>query len=139
MGEMRVMDRNKGDLKVVWDPDRPEEVEAARAQFDQLRGKGYMAYLVRVGGRKGEQITEFDPAAESLIMAPALRGGSPDTEEGGSMLVPVIIRELWVAVPDGTPRDEADTLAENTVRATLGAEAAIREVVVGRPVTLLSR
>lgn len=76
MGMMRVMDRSAGDLKVVWDPDRPEEVAAARAQFDQLvGGKGYMAYRVRTGGRKGDQIREFDPAAESLILAPALRGG----------------------------------------------------------------
>lgn len=72
---MAVLDRVHGDVKVIWDPERPEEVEAARAQFDQLRGKGYMAYTVDARGRKGTQIREFDADAEKMILAPQLVGG----------------------------------------------------------------
>lgn len=75
MGEMAVMDRRAGDVKVIWDPDNEVEVEAARAQFDSLTGKGYMAYAVEARGRKGTQIRTFDPAVEKMILAPALVGG----------------------------------------------------------------
>lgn len=75
MGEMAVMNPRAGDLKVIWDSDNDEEVEAAREQFNSLTGKGYMAYSVTGRGRKGEQIREFDPDAEKIILAPALRGG----------------------------------------------------------------
>lgn len=75
MGEMAIMDRNAGDLKVIWDPDNEHEVEAAREQFDALRKKGYLAYTVGERGRKGAQINTFDPASEKLILAPALVGG----------------------------------------------------------------
>lgn len=75
MGEMAIMDRVAGDLKVIWDPDNDDEVAAARAQFDTLRGKGYLAYTVGDRGRKGTQIRAFDAAAEKMILAPPLVGG----------------------------------------------------------------
>lgn len=75
MGVMAVMDPKEGDVRVIWDPDRPEEVESARAQFQTLRGKGYAAYRVTATGRKGEVIREFDPDAEKIILAPAMVGG----------------------------------------------------------------
>jgi hypothetical protein len=75
VGEMAVMDRT-GDTKVIWDRNNEAEVEAARATFDSLRKKGYMAYSVKgKNGDKGEVIREFDPAAERLILAPPLVGG----------------------------------------------------------------
>lgn len=70
-----MMDRAQGDLKVIWDPERPEEVAAALEQFNSLLAKGYMAYAVNSRGNKGTQVREFDPEAEKLILAPALRGG----------------------------------------------------------------
>lgn len=75
MGELAIMDRDHGDLKVIWDKDNEAEVEAARAQFDQLQKKGYLAYTVTGQGRKGTQVREFDEDAEKIILAPALRGG----------------------------------------------------------------
>ena len=75
MGEMAVMDRRAGDLKVIWDPSNEDEVQAARKQFDGLTKKGFMAYTVAAGGKKGTQIRAFDRNAEKIILAPALRGG----------------------------------------------------------------
>lgn len=75
MGEMAIMDRKAGDLKIIWDPNKKDEVKAAKAQFDQLVGKGYMAYAVDAKGKKGEQVSEFDKTTEKLILAPAMRGG----------------------------------------------------------------
>lgn len=76
MGEMAIMDPQAGDMKMVWDPNNRDEVEAARKQFDDLTKKGFLAYKVEgKEGRKGEQIRSFDKTAERLILAPALRGG----------------------------------------------------------------
>lgn len=73
--EMRIMDRDAGDVRVIWDPEVADEVEAARIQFDGLRKKGYMAYTVAARGGKGTLIREFDATAEKMILAPPLVGG----------------------------------------------------------------
>ncbi len=75
MGEMRIMDTDAGDLKVIWDKGKPDEVKAAKTQFKELLKKGYLAYKVKGKGEQGKQITEFDEKAEKLILSPPLIGG----------------------------------------------------------------
>ncbi len=76
MGEMRMMSPQHGDLKTVWDKDKPEEVEAARNQFNELVGKkNYLAFAVKKDGTKGKKITDFDEDAEAIILSPPLKGG----------------------------------------------------------------
>lgn len=72
--ELAVMDHT-GDTKTIWDPNVPAEVEAAKAQFDALKKKGYMAYRVSGDHGKGEMLKEFDPKAGKIIMSPPLAGG----------------------------------------------------------------
>lgn len=72
--EMRIMDTN-GDTKLIWDPDRKEEVKSAKKTFEELTDKGYVAYRVNKKGDQGEVMTEFDKDAEKIILAPQLRGG----------------------------------------------------------------
>lgn len=72
--EMRIMGK-PGDTKVIWDPSRPAEVDAARKQFNELRRKGYVAFKGKKDGSKGKKITEFDPKAQRMIMVPPMRGG----------------------------------------------------------------
>lgn len=74
MHEICVMDHT-GDTKKIWDPTKPEEVDDARESFKRLRSKGYLAYKVIGDGDKGEMITEFDPGAGRIILAPPMRGG----------------------------------------------------------------
>ncbi len=75
MGEMAVMGR-QGDLKVIWDRTKPDEVAAARKTFDEMRAKGYLAYAVKgKDGARDEQLTRFDPEAERIILAAPMRGG----------------------------------------------------------------
>jgi hypothetical protein len=65
-----------GDSKITWDPERLVEVEAAKAQFDTLKRKGYVAYSVKgKEGAKGEIMHKFDPDAERVILAPPIAGG----------------------------------------------------------------
>ena len=74
MGEMRILN-TEGDLKVIWDPNNEDEVQAAEEQFDSLKEKGYNAYSVKKNGRKNVMIDEFDPEAGKIIMTPAIVGG----------------------------------------------------------------
>lgn len=74
MGQLRVMDR-QGDTRVMWDPSNNDEVAAARNTFDELKGKGHLAYKVDRKGEPGEVIRSFDPQAGKIIMAPPMAGG----------------------------------------------------------------
>ena len=71
---LHVLDRT-GDTKVMWSPDSPDEVAAAKATFDSLKAKGYLAYTVDDDGSKGEVIQKFAKTAGRIIMAPQLVGG----------------------------------------------------------------
>lgn len=74
IGQMRELNES-GDSTVSWDSDNAEEVQAARATFDRLVGKGFMAYKVTGKDRRGEQIRSFDPKAERIMLVPAMQGG----------------------------------------------------------------
>jgi hypothetical protein len=74
LGILRIMD-GTGDTRHTWDPNVPAEVELARKNFEEALKAGMRAYKVKRSGQPGDQITEFDPTAGKLIIAPALRGG----------------------------------------------------------------
>lgn len=72
--ELCVMD-GSGDTRVMWDPRSNEEVEAAKATFDRLRGKGYLAFTVKPNGDPDVQIHAFNAQAGKIVMSPPLVGG----------------------------------------------------------------
>jgi len=71
---MCVLDET-GDTKLIWDPEKQDEVDAAKEMFAKMKKKGYVAYKVDRKGEKGEVIEDFDRHAEKLILAPQMRGG----------------------------------------------------------------
>jgi hypothetical protein len=73
-GIIKVLD-GSGDSRFMWSKDNPDEVKAAKKTFERLKEKGYLAYKVLASGARGEVIREFDPDAQSIIMAPQLVGG----------------------------------------------------------------
>jgi hypothetical protein len=73
-GEMRIMGK-EGDLKVIWDSEKTDEVKAARRQFEELTGKNYIAFSVKKDGEKNEKISKFDPELEKMILVPMVKGG----------------------------------------------------------------
>lgn len=74
-GLISTLDRS-GDVRHMWDKDNEDEVESARKLFDDLTGKGHIAYrAVGKRGSQGEVIREFDPDAERIIMVKQLVGG----------------------------------------------------------------
>jgi hypothetical protein len=70
MGTMRIMDKDHGDLKVIWDKKIKPEVEAAKEQFNALMKKGYKAFMVEKS-EKGKELKEFDADVEMMILSPA--------------------------------------------------------------------
>lgn len=64
-----------GDYKTIWNPDKPAEVAAARAAFEDLKSKGYLIYRADPEGEKGEQMRAFEPKASTLIAIPRVVGG----------------------------------------------------------------
>lgn len=64
-----------GDSRIMWNRDNRDEVEAARAHFNKLRDKGYIAWTVKGDSNKGNQIHEFDANLERIIMSPRVVGG----------------------------------------------------------------
>lgn len=65
-----------GDTKLIWDSENKDEVDNARETYNRLRKKGYVAFAVKgKNGDKGEQLKDFDPEAERIIMAPPLVAG----------------------------------------------------------------
>lgn len=74
-GQLRIMDCEEGDLKVIWDSEKQDEIDAAKEQFEKLIEKGYLAYKVGEKGKPSTQIKKFDPDLEKIIMSPQVVGG----------------------------------------------------------------
>lgn len=72
---MRIMSIDHGDKKEMWDRHNEDEIACAKQTFDKLRKKGYLAWKVKKDGSKAEQMKEFDPDAESMILSPPVQGG----------------------------------------------------------------
>jgi len=72
--EMRWLDET-GDMKIAFNPDNEDEVEAAETQFDDLVEKGYTAYAAEKDGSQGKKMKKFDPKAGRIILVPKLKGG----------------------------------------------------------------
>ena len=73
--EMSIID-GSGDTKLIWDSEKPAEVENARQTFSNLKGQGYVPFAVTgKEGVKGERMVEFDSEAERMIMVPPMVGG----------------------------------------------------------------
>lgn len=74
-GTMETLDRT-GDTKVMWDRHNEAEVKAAKAMFQSLREKHYLAFkAIGKDGAQGSQIDAFDPDLERIIMVPRMVGG----------------------------------------------------------------
>ena len=74
MTEMRWLDKT-GDLKITFDPNNEDEVEAAETQFDELVAKGYTAFAAEKDGSQGKKMKNFDAKAARIILVPKLAGG----------------------------------------------------------------
>lgn len=73
-GTMKIMDTS-GHTQLQWDPNVPNEVQAAKEAFATYVAKGYSAFRVGSDGEKSTRMEKFDPSAEEMILVPQLKGG----------------------------------------------------------------
>lgn len=75
-GEIRVLDYT-GDLRIIWDKSKPDEVAHARETFKKFTDRSYAAFHVKrgTGGEAGEKMKFFDPNVERYILVPPVVGG----------------------------------------------------------------
>lgn len=64
-----------GEREETWDPTNPEEVERARAAFEEIKSTGPMLAVKMTSDRKGEQIRDFEPEADTILISRPLVGG----------------------------------------------------------------
>jgi hypothetical protein len=65
---------SSGDKEVVWHPDSPNEVAAAKAIFDAVRKRGYLVYS-QPAGASGVALGQFDADVEHMIAVPPIVAG----------------------------------------------------------------
>lgn len=75
-GIMHELNRH-GDTAYFWNAGDRDEVSAARAHFDEMKRKGFIAYTSEgKDGHRGSVITKFDPKAERIIFVKQHQGGA---------------------------------------------------------------
>ena len=76
MGEIATLGRS-GHVVTKWDETLPETVNEAKVTFDDLLGEGFTAFqtIAEAPTRPAEQIREFNPTAERIVMLPRFVGG----------------------------------------------------------------
>lgn len=73
MGRLTLMSR-QGDVGETWEVTDTGSVQKAKDHFDALMKKGALAFETTKPGQ-AEQIKEFNPEAEEIVMVPAIKGG----------------------------------------------------------------
>lgn len=74
MGKLNILDKT-GDIKLEWNPEVEEEVEAAKKTFDDYKKMGFKAFRQYDEGKRGEELKNFDQYAEKILFIPPLKGG----------------------------------------------------------------
>jgi acetyl-CoA carboxylase beta subunit len=75
VSELCILDES-GDSRMQWDRNNPQQVAEAKARFNELKAKHYLAYKVDpASGGQGEVIHDFDPKAERIILHQQNVGG----------------------------------------------------------------
>jgi hypothetical protein len=75
MNTMKILGK-LGDTEVKWDPATGYGLKTAKRLFDEKTQRGrYLAFIEGPGGDGVTMLRQFDPNAESIILAPRLIGG----------------------------------------------------------------
>jgi len=74
MGWLKILQENKEE-KIFWNPDSEDETEAVRKRFNHYIKQGFIACKMVEQGKRGVQVSEFDPEAEEIFMLALADGG----------------------------------------------------------------
>jgi len=82
MAKLRLLKTGHGDLCLAeWDKNRPETVADAALAFAEHFTPGRLAFSLD-GPGQSRPIRAFDPAANEILLVPAIQGGAPRAPEG---------------------------------------------------------
>lgn len=74
MGEIRKIGK-VGDIRLAWDKDNEQEVEAARKMFKEKIEAGWAAVEDKGAGTRGAKVKIFNVNAERIVLIPNLVAG----------------------------------------------------------------
>jgi hypothetical protein len=75
MAKLRLLKTGHGDLCLAeWEAERPETITRAASVFAEELTPGRLAFRLDGPGRT-TPIREFDPAANEILLVPAIQGG----------------------------------------------------------------
>ena len=66
---------DSGDDRIIWDKENGKQAKEAKQKFEELVGKGYLAFSVDTKGNKNRRIEEFDVDAQEILMIPPTAKG----------------------------------------------------------------
>jgi len=67
----RFLTPKDGDKRIVWDSRDIDQIEDAKAMFDECVAKGLVPYCIGLDGKQtSEVMDEFDPDAEEVVFLP---------------------------------------------------------------------
>lgn len=66
---------SQGHFTLTWDPSDDDEVAAAKATFETMKGRGMRAFHIKDDDSKGRRMDNFDPSAERITLVGQLKGG----------------------------------------------------------------
>ena len=75
MGTISKMTATEGDLKLQWNPKKPDEVAKAKEFFDKCIADGFIAFKLGFLGKRSKKLAEFDPEAKRIVLIPLMMGG----------------------------------------------------------------
>ena len=62
---------SEGDIKYTWNPKNPEEVQAARDHFNDLKARGYLIFKIQrrknFRPRASDRVESFQPNQKGLV------------------------------------------------------------------------
>jgi len=88
----------EGDIKYAWDPKNPDEVEAAKAHFNDLKSKGFMIFKMKRWS-KDAPVEVFDPKDKRLLFVAPETDEQADSADGELVNEPDEDPGRYVAVP----------------------------------------
>lgn len=74
MGILRRVGRS-GDTPHEWSVDNQGQIQEAQRVFDEMIGKGGLAFGFDAPSSEGRQLDAFDPGAKEIVVFPRIAGG----------------------------------------------------------------
>lgn len=73
--KIEAMTATEGHVTFKWRRNNDDDIKNAETFFKQVRDGGGKVFALEKGGKKGAEVTTFDPRVKGYIVVPRLVGG----------------------------------------------------------------